>query len=375
MIKRSVRIVTIYLLTISALLLSCTSADSEKSGIDATQEPNVLFREILQFIPEDFSTEWRIGITNHEWIRNEFNIPLPPEDAGTEVVNQYLEDFLNAAVKGEIMHMTSATFISGIFGIRNPIRYENIGFGPQNVDMDVWIYWKGMEIELIIGKFDLDAIDKAIDRLDDSVKPVRTSYKDYDILDWGGSSVDLDKVWAPPVFDNIGRGGFIAVKDDCIMRSIELEHIEQLIDVREGDILSLADNPDFTLVTDMLADMGARNIMFSDIVHSASALPENADIDHETLLDAFNVIGSGIGEDELGNYAGVALVFSDPQIAEMNIEKLEKQLISEDKSQMPGKDIDEYEITAEGRTLKVILRGNIIKYGAVMLMSSLFMVP
>ncbi|NVL91365.1 MAG: hypothetical protein HWN69_10355, partial [Desulfobacterales bacterium] len=301
-------------------------------------ETGELYKEILQMVPEAFGTDVKIGITNHEWLRTKYGMSRPSANAGADEVNAYLNALITAGIGMNecIIQIASATFICGI-GMsissisENPIRYENVGFGPQNVDIDVGITLGASQIEIILGSFSLGAINEAIDRLDESTKPVRTKYKGVDILDWGGSSIHLDRKLAPPVYDHLGRGGVIAIQADCIMRALEMEIIKQMIDARKGDIPRLADNNDFVMITDALAEMGARNLYLSGDVPSFETyrgLQESVNTTlmgamwEAELLDKYSVSGSGTGEDELGHYLSAVLVFDDSETAGANVEKL-----------------------------------------------------
>ncbi|NVL91220.1 MAG: hypothetical protein HWN69_09585 [Desulfobacterales bacterium] len=373
----------------SAILISCTSGESCMSWKD--MEAGELYKEILQMVPEALGTELKIGITNHEWLRTECGISRPSSDAGADDVNEYLNELLAAGcdMNEYIIHFASGSFLCGIGMVssisESPIRYENVGFGPQNVDIDVGITLGASQIEIILGQFDLGAIDEAMNRMDESVKPVRTKYKGVDILDWGGSGVDLNRKLAPPVYDQLGRGGVIAIQGDCIMRALEMETIKQMIDARKGDIPSLADNNDFVMITDALAEMGARNLYLSGDVPSYEiyrGLKESVKtswgaIWEVELLDTYNVSGSGTGKDELGNYSSVVLVFDDAESAETNVEKLTNRINAgmELRNTVWPENPDEYEIRAEGRTLRVIMRGIVGVLGPTVGNSNFFMGP
>ena len=83
---------------------------------------------------------------------------------------------------------------------------------------------------------------------------------------WGEDlAVDIKKIYAPPAFDRLGRGGRIAVLDEYVFRTLETRGMKRLIDVSLGRRDSLADVDEFRLLATGLDELNAYSGLLTDM--------------------------------------------------------------------------------------------------------------
>ncbi|MBN2240330.1 MAG: hypothetical protein JW712_11205 [Dehalococcoidales bacterium] len=371
-------------------LWSCSPGDPVTKWNDLEQDELVL--NILEFVPDKMADDITIGITNHDWLRQTFHVMKPSANAGSEIVNNYLNQLTRSGMNLDenISHFASGSLICG-FGndsdyiINNPVRYENIGFGPQNVDIDVTITVNADVIEIALGTFDLDAIDDAVSRMDEPVKPDKSEYNGTVVYDWG-NGIDLNRKFSPPLYDHLGRGGILAVRQDCIIHAIEMEYVHDVIDACRGTIRSLADDADWTILAESLVGMGTRNYFLSSVVRSYKTIhdllesvnaTETSQVYGLETLDTYIISGSGTATDILGHYANAAVVFTDENTSQENIRKLENRFETGMKAHNTGwpESAEGYHISSNGRVLEIKLRGLNGFLSPAVCYSDLFLAP
>ena len=169
-------------LMLAAVLLVSTFGISGCGASDSTG--NGSFLTMLKVIPDTPYTRRCVYVSNHARIREIYDISLPSPDADDGIIEEYILMLLgdvseveNDPSAGCRLYRTS--FISG-FGydaFKSPIRRHNIGFGPQDVDMDIRAGLEPMVFEAIKGNYDLADIEESLSRYDESVLPDVDSYR------------------------------------------------------------------------------------------------------------------------------------------------------------------------------------------------------
>lgn len=305
-------IIGLLLVVILLVPVSCGSPRKENS-----------FLEMLKVVPDTQGTRFGVYISDHAKVRETYDIPLPPLDADNEAIMEYFMALAGHPSTG--LRIAGASFVSGLGPSRayeSPIRRQNIGFGPQDVDQDISAGGPPLTIEAIKGDFDLAAIEEAISRCDESVMPDIVSYEGIVIYDWG-PDIHRERRLMPPAFDNLGRGGAIAVQEDYVFRVLTLEAVEVMIDASQGRVTSLADNPDFSLMAEALWEMGAHSIFLSDRVVDRE---EDAPLP-QSLLFGPRTYGTGVGwrVTELAGalraftFMAIVLVYDSPEEARSEV--------------------------------------------------------
>jgi len=359
------------------------------------------FLDMLKLIPDAPSTRYSVYISDHARIRELYDVPLPSPDADDEEIEDYIMMLIGDAYKLENdptagRRFASGSFISGMgpFGYQfaSPIRRQNIGFGPQDVDVDISAAFPPQVFEAIKGSFDLSVIEDALSQYDESVMPEISSYQGTAVYDFG-PDIHPDRRLSPPAFDQIGRGCTIAVQEEYVFRGQTIDAVEVMIDLSQGretplGLTSLADNPDFSLMATALSEMGAYSCFLTDqvmcvddetlIYLMAAQMIEESDMSLEELvqqikddivaaaggglLSVFRTYATGIGEDDEGPFMTIVFIYDSPELASSDIAVFE-QRIENGVSLCTGEPwwamVDNMEVWAEGRSLRAKLYGDI----------------
>ena len=342
------------------------------------------FLEMQRLIPDSPDTRFQVYINDHAKIREIYDIPLPSSDAGDEM-EEYIMT-LAWGISGPRRFIESS-FISGIGQPQNaffsPIRRQNIGFGPQDVDFDIVAGRIPMTSEAIKGRFNLATIDNTISQYDYPLSPDIDSYHDITLYIWSYevNQIHLDKRFAPPVFDFLGRGTTLAVQKDYICSIDTPELVKTMIDASQGEVASLADNPDYSLMATALSELGAYSVYLSDQVPCGrgtdymdmliaayyDAWGEEITRDEiiaaaGALLNPYRTFAFGIGEDEEGPFMTIVLIYDNPQQANSDVDAFEQQIESGvSLVGRPWQDmVDSLDVRAEDRSLRIRIRGDII---------------
>ena len=358
------------------------------SGCKSTPESS--FLEMLKLVPDTPHTRFSVYINDYARIRESYDIPLPPSDADDEAISEYI-----MALAGDPSAMASdpsagrrlgeTSFVSGMgpraYAFYSPIRRHNIGFGPPDVDQDISAGRPPIIFEAIKGRFDTPAIKQAVNRYE-SEMPRFEQYEGITVIDWGygGNEIMLEKQLMPPAFDYLGRCRPLGVGDRYIFRAFDTNSIKAMIDASQGQLTSLADNADFSLMAEALSEMGAYSIFLTDQVPDLeyvellvaelreileeSVTPEEVIAEAGQLLGPYRTYATGIGKDEEGALMTIVLVYDSPEEASSDVSVFE-QRIEKGTSVWTGNPwrdlIDSWEVWADGRSLRAKLRGEIVR--------------
>ena len=117
-------------------------------------------------------------------------------------------------------------------------------------------------LDVIRGRFDPQATDKALESCSECETPSREEYGGVSYYSWGEDYADnLQLRFAPPAFDEIGRGGRIAVLDEYVFRTLGASDMEALIDASLNEGASLADVEEFRLLAGGMSRLGAYTML------------------------------------------------------------------------------------------------------------------
>ncbi|HEY42138.1 MAG TPA: hypothetical protein G4O18_09855 [Dehalococcoidia bacterium] len=340
-----------------------------------------VFLEMLALIPDLPGIREYVQITDYTRIRELLDIARPAADVSEEVIRDYILA-LTYGPPDTPLH-PKASFLSGSDGLQNPVRRQNTGFGPQDINADIAGGVKPdsylpSPYEAIKGHFDFPDVDDAMGSYDESLTPEIGSYQGITTYTWDHSP-NLERRLVPPIFDKEGRGSSLAVQDEYVFLAYTPDNLANMIDASQGNIPSLADNPDFRVMATAFTEMGAHSVILSesglkDIPFFTDSLlwmygindsvtREEIITEASPLLSYYRTFGVGIGYDDEGLFITIVLVYDGPQQAEADVDVFE-QHIEENTSlylETPWRDIvDSYEVWADGRSLRAVLRGDIL---------------
>lgn len=272
--------------------------------------------------------------------RDVFNIQLPGPDADKEELEQYLSD-IGAETNPRI---PPGPFISGHgqYAFLQLDRPRYLAFDIREVDQTVESLPPNI-LEVVRGRFDPDATDRALKSCSECPAPDRQEQRGVKFYSWGEDrQVDISKQLSPPAFDQMGRGGRIAVLDNFVFRTVETPGMKALIDASRGNRPSLADAEEFRLLAKGMSTLEAYSILLSDMTQdvggnieqwlSVIATPEDRlrmiELREDfPILRPYQVFGTGAGRDEAGLYMAVVLVHVNESFATENVELLRARFL------------------------------------------------
>jgi hypothetical protein len=312
----------------TVLLLTACGGDSAPSG----------FQELLEVIPDTAETRGYVLLNDYLRFRETFDIRLPGPAAGDEALMDYLLRPLE-------MPPFYGPFISG-YGQTAPQaldRRRYLGFDLRNVHRSAEASLPPGVLEVVQGDFDPGVTARALAACTECEAPEETERNGVKFYSWGEDLwVDVQKRFAPPAFDQLGRGGRIAVLDEYVFRTVETPGMRNLIDTSLGRRDSLAEVEDFQLLAGGLDELNAYSGFMTDKTQSLDETLTNllaesaftqedvtsvrARLEEEPLLKPYDVFATGAGRDERGQYMAVVLVHSSEGAAEENVELLRRRI-------------------------------------------------
>lgn len=257
------------LAAVMLLAAACAGGSGEKAMQGGSDR--AAYTGMLRAIPDTPETRQSVTINNYARMRERFRLAAPGPNADAESLQAYIGALLGAHYTGQ------PTFVSGmgpVPGAPTPMRRSNVGYGPQDVDLDILAGVPPARFEAAKGRFDPKATDRALAECiacpsEARGRYTRETYRDVIIHGWGdGLQISLQTRLAPPVFDQFGRAQALAVEQDRVFRYPATDPIKLMIDLSAGrevvsegfKISSLAANSEFSLMAKTMGDMGVYSL-------------------------------------------------------------------------------------------------------------------
>ena len=346
-----------------------SDAPSEAGGATPATSPIL---ELLGAVPDTPETRSWVEFHNHHRFQEVFDIHLPGSEADEDALGDYLHELLDLPLLGGPWISRYGTFALQALG-----RRQHLGFDLRNVQRSVEAGQPQMILEVVRGGFDPEATDRALSACSECKSPIRQEHRGVAFYSWGEDfNTDFKNLFAPPAFEQLGRGGRIAVQEDYVFRTVETEGMQALIDASLGKRRSLADVEEFRLLAQGLAELGAFSAFLSDSTQSLDYLKEQVSqlvgsgpgmeqemqqLEGSVLLRRYEAFATGAGKDDRGNYMALVLVHRSERRAQENVDLLQRR-IQEGRSMVfadtPWSNIaDGMEIQTDGKVLLAKLRG------------------
>lgn len=353
------------------------------------------YEALLGTIPDTPETRNEVYIADYALARQVFDadtFPLPgPEDDEAAVAEFTSFEWVNMEPGTSNVDyprvLGSPAFLDQvIYGNYTKLVAENLqhlAFDVRNIDQSILAGRPGQYHQALRGRFAPQAADAALSACSECPAPSVEEHRGISYYRWGEDyAVDSNAIFAPPLFDGLGRGGRIAVLDEYLFHTIGTPEMKEVIDAHLKEVPSLADVEEFRLLADGMSRLRAYNMFLSDGVEAwdLNVLPKlfmgedasQEDIDEVRQhfaesgprLRPYQVFGVGAGKDEEGSYMALVLVHADDASAEKNAGLLLKR-IQEGSSTLyddpwsDSIDVDSLEINADGRLLLAKARGRI----------------
>lgn len=321
-----------------------TPAPTAGSSLPPSPELQTTLPGLLEFIqlPPAGENWGLVYLNDYERMREAHGILAPEMDAARADVDAYL---------ARVFEETGATgpWLSGYDPRTGRAPEEGyLRFDIGSVDYSIWAedrIWGGdpaQTHEAMTGRFDPEAIDRLLAACAGCPEPEILEHGGIEFYSWGDDfEWDFQMVLRPPAFDYQGRGGRIAVRDSLVLRTVETEGMQHLIDAHVGNRDSLADNPDMALAAETLDGLGVYSALlvgdvepFDEVLEirracnvvSYCAGEEDVDRMRSLLgmapesraLDKYILLGTGVGHDEDGLYTLLVFVYENEDVAERN---------------------------------------------------------
>ena len=347
------------------------------TSVTPTPVPSSSWVSLLQLLPDTAETHSYLHMNDYALARELFDVPLPGQYARTDAV---IEDYVLALIpiSGEGSRLRGdSTFISGMsqHSLRMMESFrEHLSFDARNVDQTAYAGAPPGALEVVRGRFDPEDTERALARCSECPPPLIEEHRGISFYSWGEDlQLDMTNRLTPPAFDQLGRGGRIAVQEEYVLRTVETPGMRALIDAAEGGH-SLADVEEYVLVAQGLEDLGAYAAFVSDQTQSIAQTLEQfatsmtakeaenieSRLRQEPALEPYQVFATGPGLDEKGHYMAVVLVHASESGASRNVELIRQRVRSGTSMftrQTWAELINDVESRSQDRVLLAKLRG------------------
>ncbi len=338
------------------------------TGAPAATLADTAYEGLLRTIPDTPELRQQVYINDYALVRQMFDIPLPGPGDDEVALEEFYEWLPPPGFGGEAddppVRGFGAISFFGPFNQYRNITAENLqhlAFDVRSMDQSIVAFALPATLDVVRGRFDPQATDKALESCSECEPPSREEYGGVSYYSWGEDYAANPQLrFAPPAFDEIGRGGRIAVLDEYVFRTLGVSDMEALIDASLNEGASLADVEEFRLLAGGMSRLGAYTMLLSDDVEVWDAA--NYAAEGGPWLRPYEAFATGAGKDENGHYMALVLVHADDASAEENVGLL-RRIIEEEGSVLYDAlwsdyiDVERSEIHAEGRVLLAKLRG------------------
>ena len=377
------RITILTVLTITVVLLLAAIFSACGDGQSATDDasglpPQGRFIELMTLIPLNEESRAFVSFNNYALAREANGIQAPAEDASDEDLEEYLfELFISLDTP---TGLAEGPWISGFSwnAIRELKPSDYLGFDIGDMEQSILAGEPPYVLEVASGRIDPEDTESSLSRCTECEEPEIHEHSGISFYSWGedGLEPDFKKIFQPPAFDYLGRGGRIAVLDSLVFRTLETEKMRSLIDTYRDNRDSLADDPDMALAAGELQNLGVYSaILFGDVemfttdpLDSLLSAEERAQLEKaraelgmeaEDTPDYYSALGTGVAKDSDGFLTILVFVYEDEDVANRNVQGLE-EMLANGQSIATGQPWTEYfpqsEVWSDGRALIARLR-------------------
>ena len=341
---------------------------SGTDGCSAATLADTAYERLLGTIPDTLELRREVYINDYALVRQMFDIPLPgpgdDEDALAEFYERPPPTGFEGEADGPPVREFGAISFFGPFNQYRNIAAENLqhlAFDVRSMDQSIVAFALPATLDVVRGRFDPQATGKALESCSECEPPSREEYGGVSYYSWGEDYAFNPQLrFAPPAFDEIGRGGRIAVLDEYVFRTLGTSDMKALIDAGPNEGASLANVEEFRLLAGGMTRLGAYTMLLSDDVEVWDA--DSYAAEGGPWLRPYDAFATGAGKDEHGHYMALVLVHADDASAEENVGLLRRIIEEEgsllyDTSWSDYIDVERSVIHAEGRVLLAKLRG------------------
>ena len=358
-----------------------------QSGSRETPAPSSAYEELLALIPNTPDTRSMVFLNDYVLLRKTANIALPGPNANQEALQNYLQALVTTMFDRGVRGFGQAPYISGYTQFALSVQdapgiNPHLGFDLRDVGQSAVAGNPPGQLGVMLGDFDPAATDAALRNCAASVPncepPILQSHAGVNFYSWGEDlRLDVIRRYSPPAFDQLGRGGRIAVLDSHVFYTVESPGMKALIEASLDRRTSLLALEKFRLLAKPMSQLGAHASVLSDqnmsVEDTISKLLGNryseeqanqirAQLAATPVLRPYLVFATGEGIDQDGPYMALALVHGSAETAEENVNMLLRRIneASSVLTRQPWSEmVDKASVRAEGRVLLAKLHGRI----------------
>ena len=378
--------------TVLAIAVVPSACSDDPAPAPATLA-DTAYEGLLRTIPDTPELRQQVYINDYALVRQLFDIPLPGPVDDEDALAEFYErppptGFAEEADDPPVRGFGAISFFGPFNRYRN-ITAENLqhlAFDVRSMNQSIVALALPATLDVVRGRFDPQATGRALESCSECEPPSREEYGGVSYYSWGEDyAADPQLRFAPPAFDEFGRGVSIAVLDEYVFRTLGTSDMEALIDAGLNEGASLADVEELRLLAGGMSRLGAYTMLLGDDVevwdaddYVVALLQDGAtrrDVVQEDVVQAqrelsergpwlrpYEAFATGAGKDENGHYMALVLVHAADASAEENVGLL-RRIIEEEGSMLYDIswsdyiDVERSEIHADGRVLRAKLRG------------------
>jgi hypothetical protein len=372
---RAVALGTIRNLRLATALAAAAMTIAACGSENAPSDPG-MFESLLRFVPESRQHSGAVRIIDFKALRDMLEIEAPGPDASDDEVLEYKLTLAYGAERdGQVPIIFGNDWLSGfrrdyIPKLRSTRPY--LGFDSRDVDQVVYT-GEGRDpsdrgIEVVIGGIRGGVAAELLAACQECVPHEVGSYAGKEFFTWDndGSLSPRDRRFAAPAHDPFGRGGRILVEEGYAVRALYTDAMHDGIDVISGEAASILNDEDYVLAVRAMDEAGVISMTVttqpfkaSDIIEvfgdrgrltfdgldsewrggggyfSLNGVRQPDDTPEAIVtrlfqmtapLPAYRVVSTGMGSDDDGLFAVIALVFKDEKTAEVGADALNDRL-------------------------------------------------
>ena len=340
------------------LLTGCS--DSGDSGL-LRQGP---FYDLMKLIPLTEDSRSIVWFNDYGLARDANGIQAPAEDASAEDLEEYMQEL-------QLTGLAVGPWISGFTHefMAQLEQKKYLGFGFGDVYQSILVGDRPSNLTAVTGRFNPELTESSLAACTECPEPVIHEYQGTKFYSWGEDfELDLEKMLQPPAYDELGRGGRIAVLDSVVFRTLGTGGMRALLDTYGGNGDSLAEDPDLAAAADALQNLGAYSALvvgdaerFTNPVDSLLSAEERnlLGMEAEDTLGQYSVLGAGVAKDADGFVTILVFVYEDEGAASRNVQDFEERWTN-GRSMLTGQPWTDYfpegEVWNDGRALIARLR-------------------
>jgi hypothetical protein len=350
-------------------------------GDGAEAEPGS-YAEMLRFVPEDSGYRRQVAIVDYAAL---LALPLP----GDAPANLTAVERLRLVSR----HCMGGGFIAPL-GSRGALPWDEIrenwelGFGFTVDDFERQIHFTNFgaspdqmlgSLGIAAGKFDADAVPGRLASCGECEPPAEIhEYDGWTILSWPeGISLEPEERLAPPMRDNLGRGGHISITDELVVRGDWIDDFTAVLDAYARGESEREEDP-FQVLTTELEQLAPLTVILSEdhqgpewaeamaAPNSQLSAKQNEDMwlrynppTSEVRLRPYVAFALAASVEDLEPVMTILLVHESEAEAAANVARLGERLeVTRTWDELPWSEVFEsWSISAEGRVLTATLRG------------------